>query len=92
MNKCCRNEMHIIHYMFFLICICLSFIANSKTIYLSNSGSDLNNGSFQKPIFTLEFACKQVMKGDTLCIRGGKYYLNEKVKLKSNTFIYAYNN
>jgi hypothetical protein len=92
MNKCWRIEMHILRYMFYLMCISISFIANSKTIYLSNSGSDLNNGSFQKPIFSFEFACKQVMEGDTLCIRGGKYYLHEKVKLKSNTFIYAYNN
>ena len=50
--------------------------------YVSNDGSDSNDGSFANPFKTIQKAANTVKSGQTVYIRGGKY--DERVVLKTS--------
>ena len=82
---------------FYLYLISILFIVqinivHAKSYFVSNEGSDQNNGDFNAPFKTIKFSINNLNQGDSLFIRKGIYYLGEKIKIKSNTFICAYNN
>lgn len=79
------------------ILLCYNINTSAKTIYVSNSGKDSNNGTFSKPYRTLKKAVSVLEPGDTCYLRGGQYY--ESVILnnlngtdKKPIIIAAYNN
>ena len=49
-------------------------VSSAKTIYVSNSGKDSNNGTFSKPYKTLKKAFSVLESGDSCFIRGGIYH------------------
>ncbi len=63
-----------------------------KTYYVSNFGSDENNGTINFPFKTIQFGISRLNDGDTLYLREGIYYISSTIKLKSNTTLLAYNN
>ena len=77
--------------IFFLIGVkthCLSNI-----YYVSNTeGSDLYTGSLKNPFKTIKYGIEKMNEGDSLFLREGIYYIENKIKLKSNSYILAYNN
>ena len=48
-----------------------------QTFYISTTGSNSSNGSFNIPWRTLEYAVTVARAGDTIIMRGGTYFMNE---------------
>lgn len=68
--------------MCFSICLCLPFLANAffqgavgpgKVIYVSKSGDNAADGSFQRPLLTVSSAMLKAKPGDQVIIRKGIY-------------------
>ncbi len=57
-------------------------ITVNNTYYVSNSGSDSNQGTKESPFRTIQKAADIVKPGDTVSVRGGTY--NEKVTIKNS--------
>lgn len=51
---------------------------NAKVYYISPSGNDNNDGSYDMPWYNLQKAVDAVVPGDTIICRGGVYYPNMK--------------
>ena len=47
--------------------------SSARTVYVSNNGSDQNNGTIGAPWQTLRYAVAQLRAGDKLYVRGGTY-------------------
>ena len=60
-----------------VLAACASLIspasASARTVYVSNSGSDRNDGTRYAPWQTLRYAVAQLRAGDKLYVRGGTY-------------------
>mgnify|MGYP001161664833 FL=1 len=72
-------------------------VSSAKTIYISNSGKDSNNGTFSKPYKTLKKAFSVLESGDSCFIRGGIYHESITINnlngsLNKPITIAAYNN
>ncbi len=79
----------------FLINLFITFNYFSKTNYVSNNGKENGLGTFEDPYNSIEKALINLNSGDTLYIRGGKYYeiINlKKKKFDKKTIIKNYNN
>jgi len=61
-----------ISYINILFLLNVTFIFSS-TIYVSNNGSDLFPGSFDKPIQSIQKGLNMLIPGDSCIIRGGIY-------------------
>lgn len=48
-----------------------------QTFYISTTGSNAGNGSFNTPWRNLEYAVTVAGAGDTIIMRGGTYFMNE---------------
>lgn len=48
-----------------------------QTFYISTTGSNASNGSFNAPWRNLEYAVTVAGAGDTIIMRGGTYFMNE---------------
>ena len=78
--------------LLFILILSHSFI-HAKTYYVSQSfGSDNFTGDFKNPFQTLKIGLEKLNENDTLLIREGIYYLSNKIQLKSNLFISAFEN
>jgi hypothetical protein len=79
-----------------ILCIIFIFILSNnfhaKTYFVSNDGSNLNDGTFNAPFKSLKSSIEKLASKDTLYIREGIYYLNQTIKIKSNTHLLAYKN
>ena len=54
----------------------LNLSINAKTFYLSPSGNDVNPGTIQLPLFSLNMTWNKLSAGDTVYLRGGTYRYN----------------
>ena len=66
--------------LLFAVCACgcssptsPSGSASPRTVYVSTTGSDRNDGTMSAPWQTLRYAVAQLRAGDTLYLRGGTY-------------------
>ena len=57
------------------------FNLHAESFYVSVSGNDKNNGSFNAPFATLLMADSLASPGDTVFIRGGIYYPTAQIRL-----------
>lgn len=72
--------------IFYISLILISILSGellATRYYVSTSGNDLNNGSFEKPFATLSKAASSAIAGDTIFIRGGVYSHNSTISLGS---------
>lgn len=63
--------------LFFLLFGLLNKSYAGQTFYISTTGSNSSNGSFNTPWRTLEYAVTVARAGDTIIRRGGTYFMNE---------------
>lgn len=61
------------NFMLAVVLLSLTPILQAATFYVSNSGSNSNNGSLTSPWATLQYAVDTVQQGDTIVMRGGTY-------------------
>lgn len=66
---------------FLLSFLCLAGISHAATRFVSTSGDDSDNGSWDKPWKTLNRAVQTVKAGDLIYVREGRYTLNNPVLL-----------
>lgn len=62
-------------------------IKPNRTIYISNSGSDKNNGSQKAPFRTLNYACDYAMTHsdvNSIYIYNGQYRVNQTISITKN--------
>lgn len=59
------------------IFILISNLVSSRTYYVSNSGSNLNEGTMDRPWSTILFAIESMKPADTVMLREGVYNENE---------------
>jgi hypothetical protein len=59
---------------FIFLCLSISSIVSGTTYYISPTGQDINPGTIERPIFTLSEVWKVIAPGDTVYLRGGRYY------------------
>jgi uncharacterized protein YjbI with pentapeptide repeats len=91
MNKCYQKTSSILFYIFAFF-LFLSNKSFGGSLYVSTKGSDSNLGNISHPLKTLNLGIKKMISGDTLFIREGVYFITERINLKSNVHIAAYNN
>ena len=73
-----------------LLFVCfLSSSVFAADYYLSPDGSDGNDGSFEKPFFSVNKANDKAMAGDRVFIRGGTYKITTE-HVKRYRKIWAY--
>lgn len=66
-------------------------------IYVSSNGEDTNPGTIDFPLKNISTAISKAQLGDTIYVRGGNYFLSEKISIskngsESNRFhMFAYN-
>jgi hypothetical protein len=65
--------------------ILISEITFAKTLYVSTTGNDSNDGSQKLPFATLSKAASIAVAGDTIYIRGGLYSVTSTITLGSTT-------
>lgn len=63
--------------------------AMAHTIYFSPTGNDINPGTKEQPLASIQKAQSLVSPGDTVYVRGGTYMMNES-QINSYTRIQAY--
>ena len=61
----------------------------AKVVYMSAGGSDAGDGSIKRPYATLPVALRAIEGGDTVCVRGGRYYVDDSQVMKTQG-AYAY--
>ena len=71
------NQLVILFLLFNISC------GYSATYFVSNEGSDTNNGKKESPFKSISFAINKLSENDTLYFREGKYYTSKKINLKS---------
>lgn len=54
---------------------------SGRRLYVATTGKDMNTGSFETPLASLSKALSMVEAGDTIYVRGGRYAVNERLKL-----------
>lgn len=69
----------------FVLIFLLPAIASAATYYVSTTGNDANPGTIDQPFKTLQKAANTVHAGDTLYIRGGRYYEGASFFLQNGT-------
>jgi len=78
-------------FLLLLLTYCLPE-AFSKTYYVATDGIDTNTGTISSPFLTVQRAQTDVVAGDTVYIRGGKYTMTEaQIALKYNIWAYVTN-
>ena len=85
------NDFHLI-ILSLIVSFSLALNCFSNNYFVAVNGSNLNNGSLSAPFKSIKQGIDSLNFGDTLYIREGIYFLNEQLKLKSNTHILAYKN
>jgi len=61
----------------------------AKVVYMSAAGNDAGDGSIRNPFATLPAAYNAIEGGDTICVRGGRYYVDDSQVMKTHG-AYAY--
>lgn len=69
----------------FLTCISLQ----AKQIFVSPEGNDLNDGTIENPLWSVQKAQSMVSAGDTVYIRGGNYIITESDISKVESGLFA---
>ena len=65
--------------IFFILCLSIAFSvvwASAATYYVSTDGNNSNNGASITPFKTIQYACDQVLPGDTIIVKAGVYFEN----------------
>jgi hypothetical protein len=88
-NKIRRFTVNQLVILFLLFHVSIGY---SATYFVSNEGSDSNNGKKESPFKSISFAITKLSENDTLYFREGKYYTSKKINLKSNIYLLAFNN
>ena len=65
-----------------ILAIMMAASSAAKVVYMSASGSDAGDGSIRNPYATLPAAYKAIEGGDTICVRGGRYYVDDSQVMK----------
>ena len=94
MNNKKKKRINDFQLIIFSLIVSFSLALNcfSNNYFVAVNGSNLNNGSLSAPFKSIKQGIDILNFGDTLYIREGIYFLNEQLKLKSNTHILAYKN
>lgn len=66
----------------FLLILIIPAICAGKTIYVSPSGNDANNGNIQHPFKTIRYAIEKMNNNDTCMVRKGIY--REEIVIDKN--------
>ncbi len=76
-----------------LLAISLKVIGQTTDIYVAKNGDDLNTGTKEKPLKTIEAALKiKSDKNRIIYLRKGYYQIENTINVSSNTTIASYNN
>ena len=78
------NIKNLFNLFILIINIGLYNFVHTKTLYVSTDGNDDNLGNLKYPLKSIAAAINKLNSGDTLLIRGGKYY--ESIGLKNKKF------
>ena len=65
-----------------ILAIMLAVSSAAKVVHMSASGSDAGDGSIRNPYATLPAAYKAIEAGDTFCVRGGRFYVDDSQVMK----------
>jgi len=60
----------------------LVFQLSARTIYVSTTGNDSNDGSEASPLLNIQTAVNLAQPGDMIYLRGGTYMLTKRVKIE----------
>ena len=72
-----------------ILSVMLAASCAAKVVYMSAGGSDAGDGSIKRPYATLPVALRAIEGGDTVCVRGGRYYVDDSQVMKTQG-AYAY--
>lgn len=72
-----------------ILCGMLGVEVQGKVVYVAPDGSDAAAGRISSPKATLPGAYQQIEGGDTICFRGGTYYVGDEQVMKTDRN-YAY--
>ena len=67
--------------LFTVLLMFLVFQLSARTIYVSTTGNDSNDGSEASPILNIQTAVNLAQPGDMIYLRGGTYMLTKRVKI-----------
>ncbi len=64
-----------------MTCLCNVFMLAQAQIYVATDGDDGNPGTEDLPLLTIHKAVDIVQPGETIWVKGGTYYIEERIKI-----------
>lgn len=64
-----------------MACLCNVFMLMQAQIYVATDGDDGNPGTEDLPLLTIHKAVDIVQPGETIWVKGGTYYIEERIKI-----------